>query len=71
MLILVLLIALILTPMGVNAQQEKDTLSASTLSWTLEESIKYALEHNLTVKQAGLDQENATLNYEQSKYLFA
>tara|TARA_Y100001935_G_scaffold223573_1_gene199111 strand:+ start:9216 stop:10556 length:1341 start_codon:yes stop_codon:yes gene_type:complete len=68
MLILVLLIALILTPMGVNAQQEKDTLSASTLSWTLEESIKYALEHNLTVKQAGLDQENATLNYEQSKY---
>lgn len=39
----------------------------STNSWTLEQCIKYALEHNLTIKQAVLDVNNAEINLKQSK----
>lgn len=39
-----------------------------TYVWTLEESIRYALEHNITIEQAELDLENAELSYSQSKY---
>lgn len=39
----------------------------STNSWTLEQCIQYALEHNLTIKQAVLDVNNAEINLKQSK----
>ncbi|MEP2569237.1 MAG: TolC family protein [Balneola sp.] len=41
--------------------------ATSKYVWTLEESINYALEHNITIQQADLDLESANLNYEQSK----
>lgn len=39
----------------------------STNSWTLEQCIQYALEHNLTIKQVVLDVNNAEINWKQSK----
>jgi outer membrane protein len=41
--------------------------TASTNSWTLEQCIQYAMDHNLTIKQAVLDVNNAEINLSQSK----
>ena len=60
---------LVLFPLSIAAQQDGAGTKSKTTKyvWTLEESINYALEHNLTIKQADLDLESAELSYEQSK----
>ena len=56
-------------PVSLAAQQEvASKVKTNTLYvWTLEESIDYALEHNISIQQADLELKSATLNYEQSK----
>lgn len=66
---LIITLLLVLFPLNLAAQQvetEKEQ-SPEKYVWTLEESINYALEHNLTIKQAGLDLESVELSYDQSK----
>lgn len=60
---------LLLFPLSIAAQQDGSGVESKKQMyvWTLEETINYALEHNLSIKQADLDLENAELSYEQSK----
>ncbi|MEQ9307990.1 MAG: TolC family protein [Balneolaceae bacterium] len=60
---------LVLFPLSISAQHlEIETENPpQKYVWTLEESINYALEHNLTIKQANLDLESVELSYDQSK----
>lgn len=67
---LIVMLFLFLFPLSVAAQQENQDSESKIKTkyiWTLEESIEYALEHNLTVMQADLDLESAGLNYTQSR----
>jgi outer membrane protein len=40
---------------------------STTVTWSLETCLKYAVENNLTVKQAVLSENSATLDYQQAK----
>ena len=44
------------------------TLSLSGQNWTLERSVRYALDNNLLIKQAELTTRNAELTVQQNKY---
>ncbi|MCO5247535.1 MAG: TolC family protein [Chitinophagales bacterium] len=41
---------------------------AQTRVWTLQDCIKYAIENNVSIKKAELDQNSTEINYKQTKY---
>ncbi|WP_348800362.1 TolC family protein [Flavobacterium adhaerens] len=59
------LIMLILFQFAITTAQEKEKTSKI---WSLQDCISYAVENNITVKQATLTQNAAEINYKQSKY---
>ncbi len=56
---------LILFQFAITTAQEKEKTSKI---WSLQDCISYAVENNITVKQATLTQNAAEINYKQSKY---